>query len=256
MSGYSAYYPAFAGEMLDALVIRDRLVIASVVPALVAWIGGEAGWSGTNIAVQGNNPLNIKTVAFLSYGIHPDGNRRITNRDDGTQGYGTFVTRQRGAAATARYLSIQAHGYPAAVTALRRGDARGFLNAIAKSDWAASHYGMPGTNHLLDNLSYVLGHSGPIEPPPEPLNPHPGDVATFDLVPVTCHRVVVLPAGTELVRPDGEHYTTTGSVAALGYIAATGDYFLLADGDRAVFVLRDTPGLSIATRDANAGVSG
>lgn len=252
MSGYSRYYPAFAGDLLAALGVPFGSRDADV-PALVAWIGGEAGWSGANVAVTGNNPLNIKTASFRSYGIATDGNRRITNVDDGTQGYGTFTTRARGAAATAAYLSVNAHGYPAAIAELRHGHARAFLDAIAKSDWAASHYGMPRTNHLLDNLRYVLGTPDPAPVPQPPAQPAPGDVGTFDLVPITCRRVVTVPPGAELVRPDGEHYTTIARGVELGLILATADHYLVTDGDRAVFVLRSTPGLSISTADLNAG---
>lgn len=250
MTGYSAYYPAFAADVLDFLEIRDTAARAADMSALVAWIGGEAGWSGTNIAVRGNNPLNIKAASFRGYGIPVDGVRRITNVDDGTQGYGTFTTRQRGARATARYLSIDAHGYPRAIARLRAADPEGFLDAIARSDWAASHYGLPGRNHLLDNLTYVRAHTP--QAPPAPDDPPDTPGRRLNLVPLTTRRQVALRAGTILRRPDGEPFTRLAQDVTLGLIAATGTHYLVADGDDGVFVRRAEAG-AITTADRNVG---
>jgi hypothetical protein len=150
---YAPYDDRFAAALLTAL---DAPVVRDTLDAVIAWIGSEAGWNGSNVAVKANHPLNIKAATFRSYGIPVDGSQSITNVDDGTQRYGIFSSVDRGAAATAEYLLRgSSHGYDKAIAALKGQDAEGFLDAVARSDWAASHYGLPKTNHLLANLAYV-----------------------------------------------------------------------------------------------------
>lgn len=192
MSGYAPYYDDFA---CDVLIPIHAPITFENRDSLVCWIGGEVGWSGTNPAVRRNNPLNIKYRVFLDYGITPDGNQAITNVDDGTQGYGTFSTLARGAAATARYLSVNAHGYPAIIAALRAGASHDvILTAIAKSDWAASHYGYPRTNHLIGYYNFVHGCDHPlVGATPVPVVPE-GD-QMYRVVRCTTHTDAIVRKG-------------------------------------------------------------
>lgn len=152
---YSSYYDTFATAVLRDLGFADA---KNSHTALVAWIGGEAGWPGTNTAVTHNNPLNIKTKSFTDFGITPPSSNYIKDAKTGkVEAYGSFPTLDAGAAATAEYLK-KAGYYTAAITALQKNDGIGFLNAIASSPWSSSHYGInSGHNSLLDNLTYVLG---------------------------------------------------------------------------------------------------
>lgn len=203
MTRYAAYYDDFARVLLAAI---GAAVTRATLDGPVAWIGGEAGWSGRNVAVQGNNPLNIKVAAFRSFGVPYDGVRRITNVDDGTQGYGTFTSLERGAKATAAYLT-KAPYYHEALAAIRAGDVVGFLNGIAKSPWAASHYGYPAHNHLLDNLAYVRGSVRPTPPPPEAYKVKFIQLSSADVAGLPS---ISVPADTPIETFDGEQWTKVG----------------------------------------------
>jgi hypothetical protein len=167
---YAAYYDRFASAFLRSLPSGAQLDTPANHAAVVAWVGGEAGWDGTNTAVTHNNPLNIKTTSFTSYGIKVPTNNYITDAKTGKrEAYGSFPTPEAGAQATAAYIQAAQHdhGYTPAIGALYNSDAVGFLNGIARSDWAEGHYGiLSGTNRLLANLAYVRGSSptGPVGP--------------------------------------------------------------------------------------------
>lgn len=223
---YAPYYDQFAAALCTALgapTTRDNL------DGPVAWIGGEAGWSGTNPAITHNNPLNIKYNVFRGFGITPDGEQRITNVDDGTQGYGTFRSLEAGATATAAYLQKGAHVFPQygeAIAALRNSNVTRFLDAIARSPWAASHYGLPRTNHLLENLAYVRGNRPPA-PKPQPQEQLVKFVQAYDPP-----KSIAAPTGTVLKdfagNPIGSPLTTPTHLETIG----------LADAHSGQFVVR------------------
>ncbi len=86
-------------------------------------------------------------------------------------------------------------------------------------------------------------------PEPEPVPT--GDPMT-NLVPLTVHRVVDLPAGTELEKtPGGALYTRISNPVTLGLLGATGTHYHVADGDAGVYVART--GITPRTADLNGG---
>lgn len=93
-------------------------------------------------------------------------------------------------------------------------------------------------------------------PAPKP-QPEPSGEPMFNLVPVTAHRVIDIPAGTVLEQtPGGDRYSTTppGKVTTLGFLGSTATHHVVADGDAGVYVNRSTKGLVVRTADQNAGI--
>lgn len=80
--------------------------------------------------------------------------------------------------------------------------------------------------------------------------------AMSNLVPLTCHRVVDVPAGTRLYEyPGGPVYTTLPDDVTLGMLGATqgqqSGYYHVADGDYGVYV--DRAAVVVRTADKNVG---
>lgn len=95
-----------------------------------------------------------------------------------------------------------------------------------------------------DALAKVLRKD--TQPPASPEEP------MLNLVPLTAHRVLDLPAGTVLTKtPDGDRYTQLSKAATLGLLGATGTHYCVADGDAGVYVPRT--GLTPRTQDISAG---
>lgn len=100
-----------------------------------------------------------------------------------------------------------------------------------------------GTRAQLDALA-----GGSETPPVQPSE----DVMT-NLVPLTTHRVVDLPAGTVLFKtPGGQKFTTLNVPVRLGLLGGAGpDFYHVADGDAGVYVKRADA--TVATADMNVG---
>lgn len=96
----------------------------------------------------------------------------------------------------------------------------------------------------LDDLRSLAGRT----PAPAP----EGDPMT-NLVPLTCRRVVDLPAGAQLQKtPGGDPYTAPfDHPTTLGLLGATPTHYHVADGDAGVYVAR--AGLTPRTADLNVG---
>lgn len=127
--------------------------------AVVTWVKGESGG-----VVYSNNPWNIHYDVARQYNLPGVvGSRTVPNGEV----VAVFSSLNDGIDASAKYISYNQHGYPAAVSALRAGDAVGFLNGIAASDWAGGHYGAVvnsvthtitgGTNSLIAQYHTNLG---------------------------------------------------------------------------------------------------
>lgn len=97
-------------------------------------------------------------------------------------------------------------------------------------------------NGTLEQLHALVGW--PTEEAADPMT---------NLVPMTCHRVVDLQAGTVLLKnPGGDPYTTLQQDITLGLLGATSTHYHVADGDYGVYVPRNAA--VVRTADKNVGV--
>lgn len=128
--------------------------------AVIAWLRAESG-----SRIIGNNPWNITYGAAQEIarkgGPSPTGYRvhSITGMK-----FATYRTVEDGAAASGKLLVGAGHdwrNYDKIVTAARRGDPIGFLNALAKSAWDAGRYGTKngGKNKLVIIYGGIAGLS-------------------------------------------------------------------------------------------------
>lgn len=115
--------------------------------------------------------------------------------------------------------------------------------------WAFWQYGGTGIDRdyfagSQADLFAFAGRAAPVSP---------GDPMT-NLVPMTCHRVVDLAAGTVLYRtPAGAVFTKLSAPIELGLLGGAGpDWFHIADGDNGVYVKRSDA--TVKTADKNVGV--
>lgn len=97
-------------------------------------------------------------------------------------------------------------------------------------------------NGTLDQLHALAGRT-PAPSTGEPMT---------NLVPLTTHRVVDLPAGTVLQKtPGGDIYTHLTKAVTLGLLGATSTHYHVADGDAGVYVARTSA--TVRTADLNVG---
>jgi len=88
----------------------------------------------------------------------------------------------------------------------------------------------------------------------EPLAPEAEGNPMTNLVPMTVHRVLQVPAGTKLYKtPGGDIFTTLSKTVKLGYLGATSTHYHVADGDYGVYLLRDTDDVVMKVEDKNVG---
>lgn len=96
----------------------------------------------------------------------------------------------------------------------------------------------------MDDLYRLAGRNAPQPVSEEPMT---------NLVPLTVHRVVDIPAGTVLQKtPGGATFTTLSQAVTLGMLGATGTHYHVADGDAGVYVDRAKV-TAIRTADKNVG---
>lgn len=163
-------------------------------------------------------------------------------------------------------LGLVVDGYYGAIPAAYRKQKRAnFNHALWLSDFDGISYGVwdPLNKNLAGYgerlpadavepfMRSLSGLSGWINL--EPLLPAAEGNPMMNLVPLTCRRVVDLPAGTVLEKtPGGAVYTTLKVAITLGLISATASHYYVADGDAGVYVLRSAV-TAVRTQDKNVG---
>ena len=111
--------------------------------AVMAWLIMENGPSPT---ITRNNPWNLHSSGGLP------GQIGTVYVGPGDTNVAVFSTVQAGVAACV--ANLRAHGsdyagYDHVLAAVKKGDALGFLDALARSSWSAGRYGGPGASNQL-----------------------------------------------------------------------------------------------------------
>lgn len=143
-----------ASDFLKALGAPDNGAMRG---AVLAWMRAESGSS-----IRGGNPWNISYPAALNVAA-AGGPKPISYWTASSgQRFAIYASARDGARAAATLLTSAGsdwRGYDRVVTAARRDDPIGFLNALAKSAWDAGRYGTlnGGTNKLLELYGSATG---------------------------------------------------------------------------------------------------
>lgn len=156
------------------------------------------------------------------------------------------------------------HGMDPGVYASRSLLTEGVVKALVARHvpliWCAAYDGLKPFKYILDAPA-IIGHQYtgtgldrswfytnvegwrefcrfPSIDPPVIQPPAPEGITMFNLFPVMARRVADFSTGTELLGDNGEVFQTLKKPVTLGLLMATGTHYVVANGDRGLWVLR------------------